>query len=248
MSPSPIHIVLSILRKHRVRALLMGGQACVLYGAVEFSRDIDFVVLADDKNLVRLRSALEELKAAPVFVPPLSVEVLRRGHACHFRSAKADPRGFRIDVMSVLHGCEPFDALWSRRLTLALPEVGRVHVLGLEDLVKAKKTQRDKDWPMLRRLLEADYHRRPPRPSRHLVEFWLREVRTSDLLVHLCRRHRRTARRLVSARPMLASAIRNDLAAVERGLEKEQDAARASDREYWAPLRADLARWRRHSR
>jgi hypothetical protein len=27
------------MRAHRVRALLMGGQACVFYGAAEFSRD-----------------------------------------------------------------------------------------------------------------------------------------------------------------------------------------------------------------
>jgi len=35
------------MRAHRVRALLMGGQACVFYGAAEFSRDIDFAVLAE---------------------------------------------------------------------------------------------------------------------------------------------------------------------------------------------------------
>jgi len=28
-------------------------------------------------------------------------------------------------------------------------------ILGIEDLVKAKKTQRDKDWPMIRRLVDA---------------------------------------------------------------------------------------------
>ncbi len=44
---------------HRVRALLMGGQACVFYGAAEFSRDIDLAILADTANLDRLRSALE---------------------------------------------------------------------------------------------------------------------------------------------------------------------------------------------
>ena len=118
MSPSPIHTVLSILRTHRVRALLMGGQACILYGAAEFSRDIALAVLADEKNLARLRAALDELQAAPVFVPPLGAEVLRRGHACHFRSARADTKGLRIDVMSVPHGCEPFEALWRRRRTM----------------------------------------------------------------------------------------------------------------------------------
>ena len=164
MSPSPIHKVLSIFHKHRVRALLMGGQACILYGAAEFSRDIDFDVLADENNLSRLRAALHELKAEPVFVPPLSVEVLLRGNACHFRSASADARGLRIDVMSVLHGCEPFDTLWSRRRTLSLTGVGRVQVLALEDLVQAKKTQRDKD-PARQRLANGSTLARGGLPS-----------------------------------------------------------------------------------
>ena len=47
MTPSPIRKVLSSMRAHRVRALLMGGQACVFYGAAEFSRDTDFAILAD---------------------------------------------------------------------------------------------------------------------------------------------------------------------------------------------------------
>ena len=50
------------MRAHRVRALLMGGQACVFYGAAEFSRDIDFVIVADAGNLGRLRKALAELQ------------------------------------------------------------------------------------------------------------------------------------------------------------------------------------------
>jgi hypothetical protein len=39
--PSPIRRALSTIRTHRVAHLLMGGQACVLYGAAEFSRDLD---------------------------------------------------------------------------------------------------------------------------------------------------------------------------------------------------------------
>jgi hypothetical protein len=34
--PNPIRKVLSSIRAQRVRALLMGGQACVFYGAAEF--------------------------------------------------------------------------------------------------------------------------------------------------------------------------------------------------------------------
>jgi hypothetical protein len=30
------------IQKHQVQALLMGGQACVFYGAAQFSKDVDF--------------------------------------------------------------------------------------------------------------------------------------------------------------------------------------------------------------
>ena len=34
---------------HQVRVLLMGGQACVFYGATEFSRDVDLALLTFTK-------------------------------------------------------------------------------------------------------------------------------------------------------------------------------------------------------
>ena len=114
MSPSPIHKALSILRAHRARALVMGGQACILYGAAEFSRDIDLAVRADENNLARLRAALDALDAEPVFVPPLGRDVLLRGHACHFRCRLPGTEGVRVDVMSVLHGCDPFESSCDR--------------------------------------------------------------------------------------------------------------------------------------
>ena len=70
MIPNPIHKVLSTLSSHGVRHLLMGGQACVFYGAAEFSRDCDIVIVADDDNLARLSSSLEELEAKCIAVPP----------------------------------------------------------------------------------------------------------------------------------------------------------------------------------
>jgi hypothetical protein len=39
------------MRRHGVRNLLMGGQACVFYGAAEFSRDTDLALLASEPNL-----------------------------------------------------------------------------------------------------------------------------------------------------------------------------------------------------
>jgi len=55
---NPILKVLSSIQTHRVQALLMGGQACVFYGAAEFSRDTDLAILASSENLRRARLAL----------------------------------------------------------------------------------------------------------------------------------------------------------------------------------------------
>ena len=76
MIPNPIRRVLSSIREHRARALLMGGQACVLYGAAEFSRGTDLVILADVGNLTRLRRALAELQAEVIAVPPFQIRHL----------------------------------------------------------------------------------------------------------------------------------------------------------------------------
>ena len=59
----------------------MGGQACVLYGAAEFSRDLDLALLPDPANLARLESALEDLEAETIAVPPFEWEHLEAGLA-----------------------------------------------------------------------------------------------------------------------------------------------------------------------
>jgi len=155
----------------------MGGQACVFYGAAEFSRDLDLLVLVEDEELDRLRAALADLNCEPVAVPTLSADYLRRGHAVHFRCTRSDVNGLRIDLMSHLRGLPSFEELWGRRTTF---EVGdeKIDTLALEDLVLAKKTQLDKDWPMIRRLVEQSYLTRSSDPAPESVEFWLRELRT----------------------------------------------------------------------
>jgi hypothetical protein len=46
------------MREHRVRALLMGGQACISYGAAEFSRDVDLAIVSSLRNIAALRKAI----------------------------------------------------------------------------------------------------------------------------------------------------------------------------------------------
>jgi hypothetical protein len=125
----------------------MGGQACVFYGAAEFSRDADLVIVADPENLDRLRAALSELKATRIFVPELTEEFLRRGHAVHFRCTVPEANRIRVDVMSILRGVDSFDHLWQRRTTIADDAGNRYELLSLADLVRAKKTQRERIGP-----------------------------------------------------------------------------------------------------
>jgi hypothetical protein len=242
--PNPIRRVLSSIAAHRVRALLMGGQACVLYGAAEFSRDTDFAILASPANLEKLRAALDDLQAGVIAVPPFEAGYLRRGHAIHFRAAS----GLRIDVMTRMRGVDPFPQLWSRRTSLELPGGIRCHVMALPDLVQAKKTQRDKDWPMLRRLTEAHYfeHRRHASPAQ--VAFWLRELRTPELLVEAARRWPGAKVREQRRRPLLALAVRGHEGELAAALAAEERAEREADAAYWRPLRTELQRLRRRQR
>ncbi|MBI4871575.1 MAG: hypothetical protein HY814_08405 [Candidatus Riflebacteria bacterium] len=248
MSRNPIARVLSTLLEHEVAFLLMGGQACIGYGAAEFSRDLDVVVLGARPNLAALEKALSALEAELVYVPPLSAQVLERGHACHFRCQAEGLGGLRLDVMARLRGVDAFPGLWLRRNELNVPGVGLVPLLSVEDLVKAKKTQRDKDWPMIRRLVEADVYRAGPQVSTEKVSFWLSEGRTCELLLELARRFPEEARAVAGRRPAIEAAVRGDATAVARLLLEEQESERELDRRYWEPLKQELERWRHAGR
>jgi hypothetical protein len=246
--PNPIRRVLSSIEEHRVRALLMGGQACIVYGAAEFSRDTDFAVLASPANLGRLRGALDDLQAQVIAVPPFELEFLRRGHALHFRARHPEASGLRIDVMSKLRGVDSFPRLWARRTTVELPDGGRCNLMALADLVQAKKTQRDKDWPMLRRLLEAHYFQRRQAATTADVDFWLRELRTPELLVEAARRWPRAWVRQRRRRALLALATRGREPELAAALAAEELAERQADAQYWRPLKAELERLRHRPR
>jgi len=232
---------------HRVHALLMGGQACVFYGAAEFSRDTDFAILADTANLARLRAALNDLQAEAIAVPPFALKYLRKGHAIHFRCQHPEALRLRIDIMSRMRGVRPFASLWRRRTTIELPDGTTGNLLSLPDLVQAKKTQRDKDWPMIRRLVEAHYFQHRDHPTRAQVRFWLQELRTPQLLIEVAQDRPQLCCRLAPQRPLLGPAVQGQADQLEQALAEEEAAIRAQDRLYWLPLREELEQLRHGS-
>jgi hypothetical protein len=246
--PSPIHKVLSTLSTHQVQYLLMGGQACVFYGAAEFSRDCDIAILCEPTNLSRLESALDELQAESIAVPPFEVDYLMRGHAVHFRCHAAGAENIRVDVMATMRGVDSFDLMWSRRTSL-LDESGfTVELMSLPDLVAAKKTQRDKDWPMIRRLVEANYALHRDAPSAEQVQFWLMEARTPEILMELAKRLPSNAAEAAHRRPLVAQAIAENTEELRQLLADEQETERAADRAYWEPLKRELEQLRQGRR
>ena len=244
MTASPILRVLSTLKKKKVKSLLIGGQACILYGAAEFSRDSDFVVLAEPANLAALKKALKALRAAPVYFPGLSVEHLAKGHASHFRCRARGVEGLRVDVLGRLKGCEPFNRLWARRSRVRVPGAGAVDIVSLADLVESKKTQRDKDWFMLTRLVENDVFIKDGRGSPSKVSWWLKQGRVAGTLIGLSADYPLLARRAAAGRPLLTEALRGNVKRVAALLKKEEAAERASDVEYWSPLKKELEQMR----
>jgi hypothetical protein len=223
----------------------MGGQACVLYGAAEFSRDTDLAILASAANLTRLRNALNELKAEVIAVPPFELKYLRKGHAVHFRCRASEAAGMRVDVMTKMRGVDPFSKLWARRTTLAAEDGTIYQLMSLPDLVKAKKTQRDKDWPMIRRLVEADYFRHREEATVKQLRFWFLELRTPELLIELAAAHPDLCRKLKTQRPLLKLAPSAKQGGLTEALSEEERLEREADREYWAPLKAELEALRR---
>lgn len=84
------------MRAQRVRALLMGGQACVFYGAAEFSRDTDFAIPGKEAVSRISRWAQEKYK--------ISVSGLLIAH--HMIAAEL-PQELQA-VLTAIEECEAF--------------------------------------------------------------------------------------------------------------------------------------------
>jgi hypothetical protein len=237
---NPTVKVLSTLIANRVEHLLMGGQACVFYGAAQFSRDADIAVFAESSNLDRLRTALIDLQADVVAVPPFEQQYLDLGLAVHFRCRRPDLHSIRVDVMSKMRGVDPFPQLWRRRTTIQLPDGQPIDLMNIADLVLAKKTQRDKDWPMIRTLVDAHYEAHRDSPSEELVTFWVREGRSPELLMRLAGDHPSVVAKVIPSRSLLRFATAGSATELAVALEEEQRVEQEADRQYWKPLRAKL--------
>lgn len=115
-----------------------------------------------------------------------------------------------------------------------------LELLALPDLIQAKKTQSDKDCPMIRRLVEADVVVHRENPTQEQKRFWLRECRTPELLLSLVQLFEPEARELATTRQALIAALRNEKGDVVKALLNEESSERTEDEVYWRALRNEL--------
>ena len=57
--------------------------------------------------------------------------------------------------------------------------------MAIEDLVQAKKTRREKDWPMIDALVEGHHRAFINQATPERIKFWLAESRTPERLANL---------------------------------------------------------------
>jgi hypothetical protein len=226
----------------------MGGQACVFYGAAQFSKDVDLALLASEENFSRLLAALAELNATRIAVPRFDPALLARGHAVHFRCRGGEADGLRVDVMTRLRDLPDFEVLWARRTTIRDKDDETFELLSVQDLVQAKKTQREKDWPVIDALIEGHYRVFGNEPTPERVAFWLAESRTPERLIGLAQRFPSEARAQTSHRPLLLLALSGENDRLREALDAEVRVEQAKDRAYWAPLKAEFEAFRRAER
>jgi hypothetical protein len=226
----------------------MGGQACVFYGAVQVSKDVDFLILAEEENFRRFLRAMEDLQAKRISIPPFLPEALERGHAMHFRCQSPGVEGLRIDVMTRLRSMDPFEGLWERRTVFVDEEGMEFHLLSVPDLVEAKKTQRSKDWPMIEALVAIHCKEHIASPKEEWIRFWLMETRSPESLVELCEIFPSHAAALEGERPLLALATAPDFSKLREALGAEVLREQEKDRRYWEPLKREMEEFRRAER
>jgi len=243
-------------RSHRVRYLIIGGQASILYGAAHFSQDLDVWIDPEDRNVGRFVDALESLGARfHKLTPPMTASFLRRGHGFHFLVPLKEGALY-LDAMGRPPRIGSFQASWKRAVRMRTPW-GTLPVVSLADLVELKKTNRPADYDVITRLSMIRLGQEGT-PRIDLLRWTLDHLfRVEDLLEVLLRYGGR-----VGSPPPGMAWIRSWQAALRRGgrptaphvdaaarrLGAKAQKLQARGRRHWIPLIEELRRLRSEGR
>ena len=138
----PLLLVCSLLNKHGVRYLIVGGHACILHGLVRTTEDVDILIQDNEENFRRVIAGLSEMSdgaARELTIADLrdnvvvkvadevEVDVSKSAWTVAYADAIADAESVEIDGI-------------------------RIPFVSLKQLIRSKETYREQDRGDLIRL------------------------------------------------------------------------------------------------
>lgn len=127
-----IQELIRLLYQHRVRFLVIGGEAVIFHGYPRYTGDVDFYYQCEAENTRRLYLALMDFWDQDVPGIKSPDELLQEGLVLQFGRPPN-----RIDLLSRVSGVD-FETAWARRASAKMGEY-ELSYFGLRDLVASKR-------------------------------------------------------------------------------------------------------------
>lgn len=126
---------LRLLNKHRVKYLIIGSFAVAFYAKPRYTKDLDILVEPSMENGKRILKALSEFGFG-------ALDITEKDFSKQGNIIQLGYEPVRIDIINALEG-KNFSSVWGNRKP---GEYGneKVSFIGLEDLIKIKRTSKRK--------------------------------------------------------------------------------------------------------
>jgi hypothetical protein len=128
---------LNVLTKHKVKFVIVGGEAVIYYGYARLTGDIDLFYDNSNENIENLWSALLEFWENDIPIIKSKDEFYKKGTVIQFG---LPPN--RIDLINTIEGVE-FSEVWENckieQLSLENEQYIDIYIIGLNQLIKNKK-------------------------------------------------------------------------------------------------------------
>lgn len=240
------------LEKHDVRYLLISGQASVLYGAAQFSEDIDLWLAPGMENLQGFLKVLQKSNASIYkLTPPLTRSYFLRGHGFHFKLPEETFAPAYLDVMARPPRVGSFQAALRHALRIRC-DWGNLPVVSIPDLVELKKTRRAADYDVISNLVRI-FVNSMEKPKRNVLTWALNNVfRVEDAIwifekwpeaKRLLSRSHRSWLKLISTPRNVNITF---YSRAQNLLSKEIAKYQIADIRYWSPIIQELRELRKN--
>jgi predicted nucleotidyltransferase len=148
---------IKLLSDHRVKYVIVGGEAVIYYGHARLTGDVDFFFEAGTENVLRLHDALKEFWAGDIPGIRNPEELMEAGIVLQFG---VPPN--RIDLINRIDGVS-FEEAWRDKTEMNIEISGGlvvVYFIGLKQLIQNKKAigrPKDlEDLKFLRKVADAE--------------------------------------------------------------------------------------------